>query len=181
MLLLLLLLCCCWGWFSPGGCCYYCCCAAAEVGWVAGHFFANKTTKNKKLWKFMKNIKFWKTIWGVPSDLLVSGRRTAIPCQIEPVKRRLMRRAPPQSSAEIQTCFIMYPWQANNSLPRGRKCEKKHSVAGEQRAKERAKKKRRSYFTYTYAVVQEWQQYVMTANNTWWPPDQGTTRRTIRF
>ena len=28
----------------------------------------------------------------------------------------------------------MYPWQA--SLPRGRKCEKEHSAAGEHRAKE---------------------------------------------
>ena len=43
-----------------------------------------------------------------------------------------MRRALPRRSAEIQTCFIMYPWQA--SLPRGRKGEKKHSAAGEQRA-----------------------------------------------
>ena len=95
-----------------------------------GHFFANKTSKNKKLYNFY--IKICKTIRDVPSDLLVSGRRNAIPCQIEPAKRRLMRRAPPQSSAEIQTCFIMYPWQA--SLPRGRECEEKQSAAVDQRA-----------------------------------------------
>ena len=63
--------------------------------------------------------KYRETTGGVPSDLLVSGRRNAILCQIEPAKRRLMRRAPPRSSAEIQICFIMYPCQA--SLPRGRK------------------------------------------------------------
>ena len=57
-----------------------------------------------------------------------------------------MRRTPSRSSAEIQTCFIMYPWQP--SLPHGRKCEKKPSGAGEQRAE----KTRRSYFTYTYIV-----------------------------
>ena len=40
----------------------------------------------------------------------------------------------------------MYPWQA--SLPRGRKCEKKPSAVGEQRAK----KKRTSHCTYTYDI-----------------------------
>ena len=80
--------------------------------------------------KFSETVKYQnlKTSWGIPSDLIVSGRRNAIPCQIEPAKRPLMRRAPPRSSAKIQTCFIMYPWQA--SFPRGRKCEKKHSAAG---------------------------------------------------
>ena len=55
-----------------------------------------------------------------------------------------MRRAPPRSSAEIQTCFIIYPWQA--SLPRGRKCEKK--TLGRLRAA--SQKKRKKYFSHTY-------------------------------
>ena len=97
---------------------------------VAGHFFTNETKTNKKLSRF---IRICKTIWSVPSHLLVSGRRNAIPCQMEPAQRRLMRRAPPRNSAEIQTCFIMYPLQP--CLPCRRKCEKKPSAAGEQRAK----------------------------------------------
>ena len=139
-------------------CCYCCCCAATEVnvlravaataavllllrliecrGYRATVLRTKqRRTKNCTKIKVHQKIKFCKTISGVPSDLVVSGRRNAIPCQIEPDHRRSMRRAPPQSSAEIQTCFIMYPSQV--SLPRGRKCEKKPSAAGEQRAKKK--------------------------------------------
>ena len=104
----------------------------------SGPFFTNKTTKKKKMLNFIKILKIEEKIgYGVPSDLFVSGRRNAIPCQIEPARRRLTRRTPPRTSVEIQTCFIMYPWQA--SLPRGRKCEKEHSAAGEKRAKTKTK------------------------------------------
>ena len=110
-------------------CCYYCCCdSAAEVDLVrvvaaiaavlllrlvecskvAGHFLTNKTTRTK-IARVHQNSKSCKTFRGVPSDLLVSGRRNAIPCQIEPAQRRLIRRAPPRSLAEIQACFMMYP------------------------------------------------------------------------
>ena len=86
-------------------------------------------------------------MWGALSDLLVSGRRNAISCQMKPAKRRLiMRRAPPRSSAEIKTWFIMYPWQA--SLPRGRKREKKHSADEEQQANN----KRRAHFAYALFI-----------------------------
>ena len=108
--------------------------------WAGSGPFFYKTKMNTKNVKFIKNCK---TISDVPSDLLVSGRQNAIPCQLEPTKRNLMRRAPPRSSAEIQTCFVMYPWEA--SLPRVRKCEKKHSAAGEQR-----EKKNEDHILYTY-------------------------------
>ena len=92
------------------------------------------STSRTKIVEAYQNIKMYEIIiWGAPSDLLVSERQNAIPCQIEATQRRLMRRALPRSSAEIQACITMSPWQA--SSPRGRKCEKKPSAAGEQRAK----------------------------------------------
>ena len=148
-------------------CCYCCrCAAAAEVNLVRGvaataavlllrlvewraMFLRTEHHRRTKHCKSLSKYQNLKTICcGVPSDLLVSGRRNAIPCQIEPAKRRLTRRSPPRSSAEIQTCFIMYPWQA--SLPRGQRCEKKHSAAGEQRAK---KKNEIIFYIYMYVTA----------------------------
>ena len=70
----------------------------------SGPLFYKQNNEEQKIVKVYKNINICKTILGIPSDLLVSGRRNAIPCQIEPAQRRLMRRAPPRSSAQIQTC-----------------------------------------------------------------------------
>ena len=102
-----------------------------DTGGIYRRYASVRTVPNTPL----KNCK---TIWGIPSDLLVSGRRNAIPRQIEPAQRHLMRRALlSRCWAETQTYFIMYPWQP--SLPRSRKCEKKPSAAGEQRAKNKTK------------------------------------------
>ena len=68
--------------------------------WAGSGPFFYKTKMNTKNVKFIKNCK---TISDVPSDLLVSGRQNAIPChgKKEPAQPRLVRRAPPRSSAEI--------------------------------------------------------------------------------
>ena len=112
ILLQLLLLCC---GYCPGYCFFSCCkllrgCDENRAGDSrlveckmcdgSGPFFLH--TKQKKDKNCKSLIKNCKTIWGIPSDPLVSGRRNAIPCQIEPAQRRLMRREPPRSSAEIR-------------------------------------------------------------------------------
>ena len=127
----------------------------------SGPLFYKQNDEEQKIVKVYQNIKICKTILDVPNDLLVSGRWKAIPCLIEPAQRRLTRRAPPRSSAEIQTRFIMYPWQA--SLPRGRKFEKRPSAAGEMRAK----KQRRSYF---YIYISDTQYKVPPSGQQHLPP-----------
>ena len=50
--------------------------------------FFEQNSEDEKNVKVYQNIKIRKVIWGVPGDLLVSGKRNAIPCQIDPAKRR---------------------------------------------------------------------------------------------
>ena len=149
-------------------CCYCCCCAAAAaevnlvravaataamlllrlVEWRTIFLQTKQRRTNNCTGTSLSKYQNLKNNLGCPSDLLVSGRRNAIPCQIEPAKRRLMRRAPPQSSAEIQTCFIMHPWQA--SLPRGRKCARRSTRPPES---SEPKKMKIIFYIYIHARV----------------------------